>query len=93
MKSFAGGNFLKKIFPDFEPIFPEAIKKYSDFKTYIQTDEMFKRNYVNKKNIACQKCNFKYQFDFVISNIKSFFAKTERCLKKQKRKDGGDDPY
>ncbi len=32
MKSFAGGNFLKKIFPDFEPIFPEAIKKYSDFK-------------------------------------------------------------
>ena len=54
---------------------------------------MFKRNYVNKKNIACQKCNFKYQFDFVISNIKSFFAKTERCLKKQKRKDGGDDPY
>lgn len=91
MKSYANDNFLKKTFPDFEPVFLETIKKCSDFKTYTQIDEMFKKNYVNKKNITCQKCNFKYQFDFIKSNIKSFFASPERCSKKQKCKEGGDD--
>lgn len=88
MKSFANDNFLKETFPAFEAIFLEAIKKYSDFKTYAQIDEMFKKNYVNKKNITCQRCNFKYRFDFVKSNIESFFAQPEICSKKQKEQGG-----
>ena len=91
MKSFANDNFLKKTFPALEPIFLEAIKKYSGFKAYLQIDETFKKNYVNKTNTTCQKCNFQYWLNFVTSNIKSFFAPPERCSKKQKCKEGGDD--
>lgn len=91
MKSFANDNFLKETFPTLEPIFLETVKKCSEFQTYIQIDNIFEKSYVNKTNTTCQKCNFLYWFSFAINNIKSFLAPPERCSKKQKCKEGGDD--
>lgn len=91
MKSFANDNFLKKTFPALEPIFLEAIKKYSGFKAYLQIDETFKKNYVNKTNTTCQKCNFQYWLNFVTSNIKSFLPHLKDVPKNKKNKEGGDD--
>lgn len=91
IKSVSNDIFFDKISPTLESIYLETIKNYSEFPTYVKIDNMFKNNYVNKTNSTCMYCHFRYWLKFIKNNIKSFFTPPERCPKKIKGKEGGDD--